>query len=47
MLLRIKALLRRSKIANDHKMMIGNIILDYDTLMVIRGETNVATVLVS
>lgn len=38
MLLRIKALLRRSKIVNDHKMVVGNVILDYDALTVSRGE---------
>ena len=40
MLLRIKALLRRAKIASDHQIIIGEIILDYDTLTVTRkGET--------
>ncbi|MCL6605073.1 MAG: response regulator transcription factor [Paenibacillus sp.] len=38
MLLRIKALLRRSKIVNDHKIVIGNVTLDYDALTVSRGE---------
>ena len=38
MLLRIKALLRRSKIVNDHKIMIGDVILDYDALTVNRGD---------
>lgn len=32
MLLRIAALLRRSKIVNDHKIIVGNTIFDYDTL---------------
>lgn len=36
MLLRINALLRRAKIANEHKMTIGNVVLDYDTLTVNR-----------
>lgn len=34
MLLRIKALLRRAKIANERKLHIGNITLDYDSLSV-------------
>lgn len=36
-LLRIKALLRRSKIADDRKIVIGNVILDYDSLTVTRN----------
>ena len=40
MLLRIKALLRRAKIVNDRKIVIGDIILDYDALTVTgHGET--------
>ena len=31
MLLRIKALLRRSQIANEHKLNIGSVSLDYDS----------------
>ena len=42
MLLRIKALLRRSKIVNDHKIVIGKLVLDYDSLTVSREE-NVCT----
>lgn len=38
LLLRIKALLRRSQIANDHRLVIGNVILDYDGLTVSRGD---------
>lgn len=34
MLLRIKALLRRAKIANDRKIVIGDVVLDYDSLTV-------------
>lgn len=34
MLLRIKALLRRSKIVNEHKLQIGDVTLDYNTFMV-------------
>ncbi len=36
MLLRIKALLRRYKIANEHKLKIGKVILDYDAFTVSR-----------
>ena len=36
MLLRIKALLRRASIANEHKLHIGKITLDYDALTVSR-----------
>ena len=40
MLLRIKALLRRAKIASDRKIELGDVTLDYDTLTVSRpGET--------
>ena len=40
MLLRIKALLRRAKIASDRKIEIGDIVIDYDSLTVTRhGET--------
>lgn len=34
MLLRVNALLRRAKINSEHRMEIGNIVLDYDTLEV-------------
>lgn len=37
MLLRIKALLRRSKIANEHTLKIGNVVLDYNALTVTKG----------
>ena len=37
MLLRISALLRRSQIANDHKVTAGDTVFDYDTLTVIHG----------
>ncbi|MBZ9607392.1 response regulator transcription factor [Clostridium estertheticum] len=36
MVLRIKALLRRSQISSDHKLTIGEAVLDYDTLTVSR-----------
>ena len=40
LLLRIKALLRRSQIANEHKLHVGKITLDYDALTVTRdGES--------
>lgn len=38
MLLRIKALLRRAKIVNERRIVIGEVVLDYDTLTVSRGE---------
>ena len=38
MLYRIKALLRRAKIANEHKIFIGDVVLDYDSLTVTRGN---------
>jgi len=34
MLLRVSALLRRAKISNEHKIVVGDIILDYETLTV-------------
>ena len=38
--LRIRALLRRAKIANEHRIEIGDVVLDYDALTVSRnGET--------
>ena len=42
MLLRIKALLRRAQIANERKLRIGKVLLDYDSLTVTR-ETNSQT----
>ena len=40
MLLRIKALLRRAKIANERRIVVGDVVLDYDSLTVTRnGET--------
>jgi len=42
MVLRIKALLRRAKITSERKIMIGNVVLDADSLSVAReGETQV------
>ena len=38
MLLRIKALLRRAKIATEHRIVIGEVIVDYDSLTVTRGD---------
>lgn len=37
MLYRIKALLRRAKIASDHRIEIGDVVLDYDSMTVTRG----------
>ena len=37
MLLRIKALLRRAKIASERKITVGDVVLDYDALTVTRG----------
>jgi DNA-binding response OmpR family regulator len=37
MLYRIKALLRRAKIASEHKIEIGNVVIDYDSLTVTKG----------
>ena len=37
MLLRIRALLRRAKIANDRRIVIGDVVLDYEALTVTRG----------
>ena len=38
MLFRIKALLRRAKIASERKITIGEVVLDYDSLTVTRGD---------
>jgi len=38
MLWRIKALLRRAKIANERRIVIGNVVLDYDSLTAKRGS---------
>jgi len=38
MILRIAALLRRSQIANEHKLTIGETVLDYDSFTVTRGD---------
>ena len=38
MILRIKALLRRAKIANERRIEVGDVVLDYDSLSVSRGE---------
>ena len=37
-LYRIKALLRRAKIANERKIVIGEVVIDYDSLPVTRGD---------
>ncbi len=38
MLFRIKALLRRARIASERKIIIGNVVIDYDSLTVTRGD---------
>ncbi|MEA5026239.1 MAG: response regulator transcription factor [Erysipelotrichaceae bacterium] len=38
MILRIKALLRRAKIVSEHQLLIGKVVLDYDSLTVIRDN---------
>lgn len=38
LLLRIKALLRRAKIANEHKLYIGQVCVDYGSFTVTRGD---------
>ncbi|MBO5440893.1 MAG: response regulator transcription factor [Clostridia bacterium] len=38
MLYRIKALLRRAKIASEHKIVIGDVTIDYDSLTVTKGD---------
>ena len=38
MIYRIKALLRRAKIATEHRIEIGEVIIDYDSLTVTKGE---------
>ena len=38
MMLRIKALFRRAKIVNERKLTIGEVVLDYDTFSVTRGD---------
>lgn len=38
MLFRIKALLRRAKIANERRIVLGDVVIDYDSLTVTRGE---------
>ena len=38
MLFRIKALLRRAKIANERRIVIGDVVIDYDSLTVTKGD---------
>lgn len=38
MLYRIRALLRRAKIASEHRIEIGNVVIDYDSLTVSKGD---------
>ena len=39
LILRIKAILRRCNIANEHKLRLGDVILDYNSLTVTRGNS--------
>ncbi len=39
MLLRVKALLRRAKIANERRIIIGDVVVDYDSLTVTKNNT--------
>lgn len=39
MLLRIKALLRRAQIAMDHRIVVGDVVLDYDAMTVAKGSS--------
>lgn len=41
MVLRVAALLRRANIMNEHKLAVGNVVLDYDTLEVIREQETI------
>ena len=38
-LYRIRALLRRARIANERRIVVGDVVLDYDSLTVTKGET--------
>jgi DNA-binding response OmpR family regulator len=42
LLLRVKALLRRSRIASERKMTIGDVLLDYDSMTVSRGAESIS-----
>jgi len=42
MILRIRALLRRAQIASDRKLIVGKVVLDYDTLTVVRDKSEQA-----
>lgn len=41
MLLRVAALLRRSRIINEHRLTVGDVILDYDTLAVSKEDNSI------
>ena len=41
MLLRVAALLRRSRIMNEHKLTIGEVVLEYDTLTIYNKEETI------
>jgi len=40
-LLRIRALLRRARIASDHRITVGDVVLDYDAMTVSRGDETI------
>ena len=41
LLLRIKNLLRMARIASEHKLHIGDVVLEYDSMTVVRGEESI------
>lgn len=41
MILRIRALLRRAQITSEHKLTLGEVVLNYDTLTVSRGQESI------
>lgn len=41
LLMRVKALLRRANINNEHKLTIGDVVLDYDKLTVTKGDEEI------
>ena len=41
LLMRVKALLRRANINNEHKLTIGDVVLDYEKLTVTRGDEKI------
>lgn len=41
MVLRVAALLRRSRIINEHRLIVGDVTLDYDTLSISKKDTSI------